>query len=165
MNAWQTKGSLDTRVANSSAMTRAMAEGAGAPWMISGEMYVGLPTTVCASSETESESTREMPKSASFATSAPPTSCPLRGEVGRLRPQRSTARASGGRGSASSSRASSRAAACAVSCSWAANGSTFPAVETVRTVPAGNRAPTAGAGFRLADFAALQVRLNPPAAA
>ena len=36
MNAWQTKGSLDTRVANSSAMTRAMAEGAGAQWMISG---------------------------------------------------------------------------------------------------------------------------------
>lgn len=34
-----------------------------------------------------------------------------------------------------------------------------------RTVPAGNRAPTAGAGFRLADFAALQVRLNPPAVA
>ena len=32
-----------------------------------------------------------------------------------------------------------------------------------RAVPAGNRAPQAGAGFRLADFAALQVRLPPPA--
>ena len=32
-----------------------------------------------------------------------------------------------------------------------------------RAVRAGNQAPTAGAGFRLADFAALQVRLAQPA--
>ena len=32
-----------------------------------------------------------------------------------------------------------------------------------RAVRAGNRAPTAGAGFRLADFAGLQARLAPPA--
>ena len=32
-----------------------------------------------------------------------------------------------------------------------------------RVLAAGNREPQAGAGFSLADFAALQVRLAPPA--
>ena len=32
-----------------------------------------------------------------------------------------------------------------------------------KTLAPGNREPQAGAGFRLADFAALQVRLAPPA--